>query len=153
KAFNAGVAKVVLGTAAAEDTKFIENAIKKYGEKIAVSIDSRDGFAVIQGWTKNSGTNAVDAAGKMKELGVSSIIYTDVAVDGTLHGLNFIGLDNFLNDVDMPVTIAGGVASIDDIKKLSALNKKNLTGVIVGKALYEGKINLGEAVKICLRKE
>jgi phosphoribosylformimino-5-aminoimidazole carboxamide ribotide isomerase len=153
QAFNAGVAKVILGTKVAEDMKFIKNAIEKYGERVVISIDSKDGFVAIQGWTKTSSVNAVDMARMVKDLGVSSIIYTDVTADGTLHGPNFVSLDNFLNNVDMPVTAAGGIASIDDIKKLCTLDRSNLTGVIVGKALYEGKVNLAEAIKICLQKE
>jgi phosphoribosylformimino-5-aminoimidazole carboxamide ribotide isomerase len=151
-AFNVGVSKVILGTKVAENMSFITSAIRKYGKRIAASIDSKDGLVVIRGWTKLSSVNAIDVARKMKNIGASSIIYTDVIVDGTLHGPNFIRLDNFLNNVDMPVTVAGGVASMDDIRKLYALNKKNLAGVIVGKALYEGKINLREAIKYAYEK-
>ncbi len=152
-AFNVGVAKVVLGTKVVEDLEFISTAIKRYGERIVVSIDSKNGFVMIQGWTKSSTVNAIDMARRMEHLGASSVIYTDVAVDGTLAGPNITRLDNFLNNINIPVTIAGGISCVDDIRKLCALNRKNLTGVIVGKALYEGEVNLREAVAACLRRE
>ena len=151
-AFNVGVSKVILGTRVVEDMHFIITAIRRYGEKIIVSIDSKNGFVMLKGWTKGSNINAIDLARRMENLGASSVIYTDITVDGTLAGPNFIRLDNFLKNVDIPVIIAGGVASIDDVRKLSALNKKNLTGIIIGKGLYEGTINLREAVNACLQK-
>lgn len=152
RAFNVGVAKVVLGSKAVEELDFITNAIKKYGEKIIVSIDSKNGFVMLQGWTKASTIDAIDMAKRMEHLGASGVIYTDVTVDGTLSGPNFTRLDNFLSNVNIPVIVAGGVASLDDIRKLCALNRKNLTGVIVGKALYEGILNLKEAINVCTRK-
>lgn len=152
-AFNIGVAKAVLGTRAVEDIDFITAAIKKYKEKIIVSIDSKDGFVMLRGWTKASSINAIDMARRMEHLGASAVIYTDVTVDGTLSGPNFNRLDNFLNHVNIPTIVAGGIASIEDIRKLSALNRKNLIGTIVGKSLYEGTINLKEAISICSRKE
>lgn len=152
-AFNIGVSKAVLGTKAVEDLDFIRTAIKKYGERIIVSIDSKNGFVMLRGWTKTSSINAIDMARRMEHLGASGIIYTDVVVDGTLSGPNYSRLDNFLRSVNIPVIVAGGMASIDDIRKLSALNRKNLIGVIVGKAIYEGTVNLKEAISICLRRE
>lgn len=152
-AFNVGVAKVVLGTKVVEDMEFISAAIKRYGERIVISIDAKNGFVMMQGWTKSSAINAIDMARKMEHLGASSIIFTDVTVDGTLAGPNITRLDNFLNNINIPVTIAGGISCVDDIRKLRALNRKNLIGVIVGKALYEGEVNLREAVAACLRRE
>ena len=152
-AFNVGVSKVILGTRVVEDLDFITTAIRRYGEKIIISVDSKNGFVMLRGWTKTSGINAIDMARRMENLGASAIIYTDIAVDGTLSGPNFTRLDNFLGNIDIPVIVAGGMASVDDIRKLCALNRKNLTGIIVGKALYEGTINLREAINICLRKE
>lgn len=152
-AFNVGVAKVVLGTKVVEDLEFISAAIRRYGERIVVSIDAKNGFVMIQGWTKSSTINAIDMARRMEHLGASSVIYTDVTVDGTLAGPNITRLDNFLNNINIPVTIAGGISCVDDIRKLCALNRKNLTGIIVGKALYEGDVNLREAVAACLRRE
>jgi len=152
-AFNMGVAKVVIGTKVVEDLEFISAAIKRYGEKIVVSIDAKNGFVMIRGWTKTSTINAIDMARRMERLGASSIIYTDVTVDGTLAGPNLTRLDNFLNNVNIPVVIAGGISCVDDIRKLSALNRKNLIGIIIGKALYEGEVNLREAIAACLRRE
>lgn len=152
-AFNIGVARVILGTKVVEDLEFISAAIKKYGERVVVSIDAKNGFVMIHGWTKSSIINAVDMAGRMEHLGASSIIYTDITVDGTLAGPNIMRLNNFLNSVNIPVTIAGGISCVDDIRKLCALNRKNITGVIVGKALYEGEVNLREAIQACSRRE
>lgn len=152
-AFKIGVSKAVLGTKAVEDIDFITDAIKKYGEKIIVAIDSRDGLVMLEGWTKPSGITALELAKRMEGLGVSTVIYTDVKLDGTLSGPNFADLDNFLRNVSISVVASGGMASLDDIKKLCALNRKNLAGVIVGKALYEGQINLKEAIRICSQKE
>lgn len=152
-AFNIGVFKVIIGTKVVEDLDFVFVAIKRYGEKIAVSIDAKNGFVMMQGWTKTSAINAIDMARRMEHLGASSIIYTDVTVDGTLAGPNLTRIDNFLSNVSLPVVIAGGISSVGDIRKLCALNRKNLAGVIVGKALYEGEVNLREAVAACLRRE
>lgn len=152
-AFNVGVARVVLGTKVVEDMEFISMAIKRYGERIVISIDAKNGFVMMQGWTKSSAINAIDMARRMEHLGASSVIYTDVTVDGTLAGPNLTRLDNFLNNVNIPVTIAGGISCVDDIRKLCALNRKNLIGAIVGKALYEGEVNLREAIAVCLRRE
>jgi len=153
RAFNIGVSKAVLGTKALEDIDFIANAIRKYKERIIVSVDSRDGIVMLRGWTKSSGIDAVDMAKKIESFGASAIIYTDVAVDGTLRGPNFMTLDNFLSSVGISVIVAGGIASIDDVRKLYDLNRKNLAGVIIGKALYEGAINLKEVISECLRRE
>ena len=152
-AFNIGVSKVILGTMVVKDIDFITTAIKMYGEKIIVSIDSKNGFVMLRGWTKSSSMNAIDMARRMEHLGVSAVIYTDVTVDGTLSGPNFTRVDNFVSNVNIPVIAAGGISCIDDIKRLRALDRKNLTGVIVGKALYEGTVNLREAINVCLQKE
>lgn len=152
-AFDLGVSKAVLGTKAVEDLDFITSAIRKYGEKIIVSIDSKDGFVMLEGWTKRSSINAIDMTKRMENLGASTVIYTDISVDGTLRGPNYTRVDNFLTNVNISVIIAGGIASLDDIRKLCALNRKNLTGIIVGKGLYEGTIDLKEAINICLRRE
>ena len=116
-------------------------------------IISKDGYVMLQGWTKSSGINASDLARKVEDLGASTIIYTDITVDGTLTGPNFAGIDNFLENVHLSVIVAGGISSISDIKKLCALNRENLAGVILGKALYEGTIDLEEAIEVCSQKE
>jgi len=152
KAFEIGVSKVVLGSKAAEEDDFVTDAINKYREKAIVSIDSKDGIVMLQGWTKASGIRAVELAKKVEQLGAFAVIHTDISVDGTLGGPNFAGLDDFLNSVNIAVIAAGGISSVDDIKRLCALNKKNLYGVIVGKALYEGTLDLKEARDVCLQK-
>ena len=151
-AFDVGVARAVLGSKAVEDLDFITTAIKRYKEKIIVSVDTKDGFVMLQGWTKKSSMKGIDLAKRMEEEGASAVIYTDIAVDGTLRGPNFKRLDYFLSNVSIPVIVAGGISSLDDIKKLYTLGRKNLSGVILGKALYEGTIELKEAISICSRK-
>ena len=153
EAFASGVSKVVLGTKAAEEIDFIAGTIKRYNERIIVSIDSRDGLVMLQGWTRSSGLKAIDLAKKMERLGAFAVIYTDITVDGTLGGPNFDRLDDFLKDVGISVIVAGGISSLEDIKRLQGLNRRNLYGVIVGKALYEGAFDLKEARSLCLQKE
>ncbi|MBL7070993.1 MAG: 1-(5-phosphoribosyl)-5-[(5-phosphoribosylamino)methylideneamino]imidazole-4-carboxamide isomerase [Candidatus Omnitrophica bacterium] len=152
-AFKSGASKVVLGSKAVEEVDVVKDAINKYGEKIIVSIDSRDGLVMLQGWTKASTVKAIDLAKKVEGLGAFAVIYTDITVDGTLSGPNLDGLDDFLSKVNISVISAGGISSLDDIKRLKALDRKNLYGVIVGKALYEGALDLKEAISICLQKE
>ncbi len=152
RAFEAGVSKIVLGSKAAEEIRFVKDAIDKYREKVIVSIDSKGGLVMLQGWTKASGLKAVDLAKDMERLGAFAVIYTDITVDGTLSGPDFESLDDFLRNVRIPVIAAGGISSLEDIKRLRALNKKNLYGVIVGKALYEGALDLREARALCLQK-
>lgn len=151
-AFDIGVARAVLGSKVVQDIDFITTAIKRYKERIIVSIDSKDGIVMLEGWRKKSTIKGIDLAKRMEEEGASALIYTDIAVDGTLSGPNFKRLDDFLSNVNIPVIVAGGISSLDDIKKLYALNRRNLSGVIVGKALYEGAIDLKEAISICSRK-
>ncbi|MBN1871423.1 MAG: 1-(5-phosphoribosyl)-5-[(5-phosphoribosylamino)methylideneamino]imidazole-4-carboxamide isomerase [Candidatus Omnitrophica bacterium] len=153
KAFDIGVSKVILGSKVVEDLDFIVAVVEKYKEKVIVSVDANRGIVMIQGWTASSGLDALELAQKIKGMGVKSMIYTDVSVDGTLRGPNLETLEGLLDDIDLPVIVAGGISSVDDIKRLSELDRKNLIGVIIGKALYEGAIDLREAISICLRRE
>jgi len=147
-----GVTKVVLGTKAVQDIDFVARLVKKYGDKIIVSVDAKDSTVMIQGWTASSGLGVLDMAKRIEEIGVSCVVYTDVSADGTLCGPNYEGISRFLENVGLSVIVAGGISSLDDIKRLSALHRKNLIGIIVGKALYEETINLEEAILICSRK-
>ena len=142
-----GARRVVIGTKAFEDTAYLQKLVKKFGDKIVVSIDSSAGRLVKKGWQEKTELSAVTWAGKMQAKGVKTIVVTDIATDGTLEGPNIEGLKEILTKVEISVIASGGVSGLEDIKKLKALGSKNLEGVIVGRALYEGKLDLGEAIK------
>ncbi len=139
-----GVSRVILGSAALRDEQFLDEALKQYGEKIAVSVDARNGFVATDGWTKMSGTKALDFAKKLEDKGCQTIIYTDIAKDGMLSGPNFSELETMNKETKMNVIASGGITTIDDLRKLK---KMDMYGAIVGKALYTGKINLEKAIK------
>jgi phosphoribosylformimino-5-aminoimidazole carboxamide ribotide isomerase len=150
-----GVDRVVLGTRAVIEDEKNKDAFKKilieWGEKIAVSIDCKNGFIAQRGWQEVTQVKGVDLVKRLALMGVKRLIYTDIARDGTLTGPNFAGLEEILKAVKIPVIASGGISSIEDIKKLIALAQKykNLEGAITGKAIYEGKLDLKEAIKLC----
>ena len=150
--FEAGIAKVVLGTKAL-DEKFLSWAVKKYGDRIVVGIDARDGTAYTKGWLADSGIKAVELAKKMAGMGVKTINYTDISKDGMLSGPNIKSLEEILAAGSLDVIAAGGVSTIKDVRKLKALEPKGLKGMIIGKALYENTIDLKEAIDLCSQKE
>ena len=140
-----GVHRAILGTAAVEDEAFLMRSIEKYGERIAVGIDVRDGFVSIRGWTANSAFTTDDFVRKMEKAGVSTVICTDISKDGAMKGTN-TDLYRHLSEItSMNVTASGGVSTLKDIRDLNALG---LYGAILGKALYEGAFDLDEALKI-----
>lgn len=139
EAFSYGVSRVIIGTAAVKNPDFVKEACNKYGDKIIVSIDAKGGMVATDGWTKVLDIKAVDFAKKMKEAGVTNIVYTDIATDGMLHGPNIKELIEIKNATGLKVTASGGISSIEDIE---VLKKENFYGAIVGKAIYEGKIKL-----------
>jgi phosphoribosylformimino-5-aminoimidazole carboxamide ribotide isomerase len=148
KILSKGVSKVVLGTRACEDEGFIKEALKDFQDRLIVSIDERSGRVATDGWSIISSLKTLDLAKKMEGLGVKSLIYTDVSKDGTLSGPNIKRIKAILSSVKIPVVACGGISSLEDIKKLKQLQPRGLSGVIIGKALYEGKINLKEAIEI-----
>ena len=141
-----GVSRVILGTAAVKNFELVTEAVKKYGERIAVGIDAKDGFVATDGWEKVSGEKAVDFAKKVQSAGVKTIIYTDIATDGALSGPNTAAQEEMVRETALDVIASGGVSSIDDIK---ALIKTNVSGAITGRAIYDGKLDLKEAVALC----
>jgi len=141
-----GISYVVLGTKAL-DEKFLKSALDKFGDKIIVSIDSKDETVAIKGWQESGNTNPVKFAREMETSGVSRLIYTDVSKDGTLQGPNFFSIEKILDATNIEVVASGGISSVEDLRRLKSYEKKGLAGVIVGKAIYEGKINLKEAIK------
>lgn len=151
KLFDFGVWRVVLGTKAAEDKNFLKKALTDFKQKIIVSLDARDGRILIKGWKAASTSKGMDIfrfARLLKEMGFKQLIYTDVSKDGALKGPNLRDTKKILKQAGIDVIASGGISSLDDILKLKALEKEGLKGVIVGKALYEGKFSLAQALKI-----
>jgi phosphoribosylformimino-5-aminoimidazole carboxamide ribotide isomerase len=135
----AGVSRVIIGTAAIQDQQFLKEAVAKYGDKIAVSIDARNGFVATDGWTKTSDVKAVDLLQELAEIGVRTVVYTDILKDGMLQGPNFAELEMMDRASSIDIIASGGVSTEEDIAQLRELN---LYGAIIGKALYEGKLSL-----------
>ncbi len=142
---NMGVGRVILGTKAAENPYFIKEAVLRFGQdKIVVGIDAKNGMVATDGWEKVSNYNAVQLALEMKEMGVKTIIYTDIARDGMLLGPNLVHTREMVEKTQMDIIASGGVSSMKDLDDLNAIP---VYGVVVGKALYENRIHLGEAVQ------
>ena len=135
----AGVSRVIIGTAAIQDQQFLRDAVAKYGDKIAVSIDARNGFVATDGWTKTSDVKAVDLLKELETIGVKTVVYTDILKDGMLQGPNFVELEMMDRASSIDIIASGGVSTEEDIVQLRELN---LYGAIIGKALYEGKLSL-----------
>jgi len=143
-----GVRRVVLGTKAAEDEEFLKKALKKFKDRIIVSIDALSGKVRTKGWRASSGNkDAVSFAKSLKKLGLKEIIYTDISRDGMLKGPDIRGIKKLLAETGLSVIASGGVSSLSDIRKLKGLVKSGLSGAIIGKALYEGKFTLAQAIK------
>lgn len=134
-----GVDRVIIGTAAITNRPFLEEAVEKYGDKIAVSIDARNGFVATDGWTETSEIKALDLLNDLEEIGVKTIVYTDIFKDGMMQGPNFDELQTMDEASSIDVIASGGVTTEEDIKKLESMN---LYGAIIGKALYEGSLSL-----------
>lgn len=144
KYLSAGIGRVIIGTSALNNPDFVKEAALKYGEKIAVGIDAKDGFVAVNGWEEVSKTSAIDLAKKMEDIGILNIIYTDIATDGMLKGPNLDAMREMVDAVSINVIASGGVSSVDDIKNLV---KTGVEGAIVGKALYADKFDLADAIK------
>lgn len=142
--FDCGIDRVIIGTKAVADSEFVKRAVEKYGKRIVIGIDAKDGMVAIEGWEKTSDFTAVEFAKKMVALGVGTIVYTDIATDGTLAGPNVAAMAEMANAVDADIIASGGVGNLDHIKSLITTN---VEGVIVGKALYTNKVDLAEAIK------
>ncbi len=142
-----GVEKVILGSAAIKDKNFLKEACKKFPNKIALGLDTKDGYLSVSGWTENSNQLTLDFLKDVNDYGASRLIYTDINRDGTKQSPNFEETLKVADISNCPVIISGGVSSIDDITKAKALNNKNIEGIIVGKAIYDGDIKLKELAK------
>lgn len=146
--FDIGVSRVILGTAAVENKVLVACAAAVYGEKIVVGLDAVKGIVKTKGWIIDTKLKAISLAQEMRELGVSRIIYTDIDRDGTLTGPNLEETKNIAIESNLKVTASGGMSSLKDIKNILKLESFGVDEVILGKALYEGKINLREALEL-----
>ena len=142
---DAGVEKVILGSAAIKDKNFLKEACEKFPNKIALGLDTKDGYLSVSGWKENSNILTLDYLKEVNGYGATRLIYTDINRDGTKQSPNFEETQKVADTSICPVIISGGVSSIDDIKKAKSL--KNIEGIIVGKAIYDGDIKLDELVK------
>ena len=142
-----GVEKVILGSGAIKNKEFLKEACKKFKNKIALGLDVKDSKLSVSGWKENLNIKILDFLKEVNDFGVSRLIYTDINRDGTKAGPNFDETIKIAGISKCPVIISGGVSSINDIKKTKELNNKNIEGVIVGKAIYDGDIKLDELVK------
>ncbi len=146
---NAGASYAILGTKACEDETFLKKALERYSNRIIVSLDVKDGLLQTKGWVKPTEIKAIDFAQRIKMLGVQTVIYTDISRDGTLQGAGIEDIRKFLGEVAIDTIVSGGISSLEDLENLKGrLEKKTIIGVIIGRALYDGKIILKEANKI-----
>jgi len=147
KYIDVGVEKVILGSAAIKDKNFLKEACEKFPNKIALGLDAKDGYLSVSGWKENLNLKALDFLKEVNDYGASRLIYTDINRDGMKKSPNFDETENVANNSNCPVIISGGVSSINDIKKAKQLGNKNIEGIIVGKAIYDGDIKLDELAK------
>jgi phosphoribosylformimino-5-aminoimidazole carboxamide ribotide isomerase len=143
-----GINRVIIGTAAVRDPALVKEAAKKFPGRVAVGLDARDGKVAVQGWAETSELSALEIARRFEDAGVAAIIYTDVTRDGMLKGLNLDATIALADSISIPVIASGGLASIDDIKALLAPRAKKLAGAIAGRALYDGRLDAAEALKL-----
>ena len=144
KYIDVGVEKVILGSAAIKDKFFLKEACEKFPNKIALGLDAKDGYLSVSGWKENSNQLTLDYLKEVNDFGATRLIYTDINRDGMKQSPNFEETAKVADISNCPVIISGGVSSIDDIKKAKELNNKNIEGIIVGKAIYDGDIKLEE---------
>ncbi len=143
-----GVARAVIGTAAVREPALVKDAARKFPGRIAVGLDARDGKVAVEGWAATSELSALDIAKRFEDAGVAAIIYTDIARDGMLEGLNLDAAVALAAAVRIPVIASGGLASLDDVRALLAPRAKKLAGAIAGRALYDGRLDAAAALKL-----
>ena len=142
---SSGIDRVILGTAAVQNTEFAPKAVAKYGEKIAIGIDIKDGFVAIKGWTEKSEYDAIEFCGMMQDVGIKTLICTDISRDGAMKGANHELYQTLQKKFSMDVIASGGVSSMEDVVRLA---KSNIHGAIIGKAYYTGVICLADAIEV-----
>ena len=143
-----GVKRVILGTAAVKNPKLVKEACKEFPKKIILGIDAKDGKVAIKGWVEDADLSVIELAKRYEDIGVSAIIYTDIQRDGILTGLNFRSTLEFAQAVNIPIIASGGLSSIDDVKKLMKPEYAMLEGAIVGRALYNGSLDVQQAISL-----
>lgn len=143
-----GIARVIIGTAAVRDPSFVKEAAKKYPGRVAVGLDARDGKVAVEGWAETSTVTALEIAQRFEDAGVAAIIFTDIARDGLLKGLNLDATIALADAISIPVIASGGLASIDDVKALLTPRARKLEGAISGRALYDGRIDPAQALAL-----
>ena len=143
-----GIDRVVMSTAAVENIDLLKTACNKFENKIAVSLDVKDGLIALSGWKKQTNISAIDYIKEIQNFGVSRIVYTDINKDGTKKGPNIKDTVELSNKVKIPLVISGGVSSIEDIKKIKLLSNSNIEGVIVGKSIYDGDIKISDLAEL-----
>ncbi|MBE6717991.1 MAG: 1-(5-phosphoribosyl)-5-[(5-phosphoribosylamino)methylideneamino]imidazole-4-carboxamide isomerase [Ruminococcaceae bacterium] len=142
---DAGLDRVILGTAAVTDRTFAEKAVNKYGEKIAIGVDIKDGYVAVKGWTEKSNLDAFDFCLQMQNIGIKTLICTDISKDGAMKGTNHELYKELSKKCNMQIIASGGVSSIEDVKKLA---EQNIYGAIIGKAYYTKAISIKEAIEV-----
>ena len=143
-----GVARVIIGTAAVRDPALVKEAAKAFPGRVAVGLDARGGNVAVEGWAKTSELAALEIARRFEDAGVAAIVYTDIARDGMLKGLNLDATIALADALSIPVIASGGFASLDDVRALLAARAQKLAGAIVGRALYDGRLDAAEALKL-----
>jgi phosphoribosylformimino-5-aminoimidazole carboxamide ribotide isomerase len=143
-----GIARVIIGTAAVRDPALVKAAAKKFPSRVAVGLDARDGKVAVEGWAETSQVTALEIAQRFEDAGVAAIIFTDIARDGLLKGLNLEATIELAERISIPVIASGGFASIDDVRALLAPRAKKLAGAIAGRALYDGRLDSAAALAL-----
>ena len=143
-----GISRVILGTAALRDPDFVIASCKAFPGRVVVGIDALNGFVAVNGWSKNSEIQSLDLAKRFENCGVAALIFTDIDRDGALQGVNIEATTELSAAISIPVIASGGVSSIDDLRSLKAQANNNIEGVICGRALYDGSVDLAEALKV-----
>ncbi|MEJ2745429.1 MAG: 1-(5-phosphoribosyl)-5-[(5-phosphoribosylamino)methylideneamino]imidazole-4-carboxamide isomerase [bacterium] len=146
RVFKMGVDRVILGTAAIRDRDFLKAAVKEFGRQVFVGLDMKEGVLAVEGWTKTAGMRAGQILPELEAIGVGGVVFTDVLTDGTLSGPNFDSLEAILELCSLDIIASGGVSSVEHLRRLKSLHNGRIYGVIIGKALYSGDLELHDAL-------
>src|SRR5262249_54647017 len=146
-----GVDRVIIGTAAVRDPELVKAAARKFPGRVAVGLDARDGKVAVAGWAESCELSALEIARRFEDVGVAAIVYTDISRDGMLRGLNLDATIALADAVNVPVIASGGLASIEDVKALLEPRARKLAGAIAGRALYDGRLDAAEALRLMRR--
>ena len=145
---NLGIDQIIIGTAAYKDPKLVKAACKRYPGRVILAIDSRDNHVSIEGWTEPTSITSIDLAKRFEDMGIAAIIYTDIDRDGTKRGLDIDAIRRFASNINVPIIAAGGISLLGDIEDMLELEGDGVSGIIIGRALYDGSIKLEQAIGI-----